>query len=330
MNKLILISILVLISTFATNAQGINNVPNPAKTETNVFVKSEIQINGNEESFNPKIVAGNLWVLQYDHRFEEYPDVTDDERSESLLFQIPQQRESSFLLSGAEQITSAKVIYNKSCFCPDGGYFKITEGRISGIKLNDTTWEINANFMVPAKGELSVGPKQRNLTAIFYVKQALVPQETISQLTPSKTKAEILTKSKLKFKNDQGGNIYPHISKGRMWVFGYNYQAPENPNIADDEYREEFLFQIKKPQSTTFEITDISAANAIFEKSCFCADRGYYKITEGKITGNKIDDKTWEVTASFSIPVKGEFSAGEKQKIFTARFLVRLSNHRFD
>ncbi len=315
MNK-ILLSTLLLIGIANANAQGINNVPNPAKTETNVFKQSQIEINDDDENFNLKVVNGEMWVFQYFHRFEEYPDVTDDERSEGFLFQIAPvflfQAGNSFEISGT-QIEQAKTTFNKSCFCPDRGFFKITEGTITGIKLNDTTWEINADFIIPAKGELSAGAQKKTLTAIFYVKKDKLDWQDLTKQTSGKIKTTFHGKSKLELKQDESGSVYPKISEGKKWVLEYKYTAPENPDIADDEYSETFTFQIKKPCGKRFKITDLKKANAIFLKSCFCADRGYSKITEGKITGKKIDKNTWEITATYMV--------GSMQKSFSVQFV---------
>lgn len=156
-------------------------------------------------------------------------------------------------------------------------------------------------------------------------------QESPSKPNPARKEALIFRNSTLLLKQGDANdslNFYPKMGKGSAWVFQYNYTAPEYPEMSDDEYFESFMFQIPQPKGTAFSLKgkDLAKANATFQKSCFCADRGYFRITEGSIVGKKINSNTWSVTVNIVIPAKNEQSAGAVKKKFTARYRIQSTS----
>ncbi len=154
-----------------------------------------------------------------------------------------------------------------------------------------------------------------------------IAQEKPSKPNPAKTEAIIFRNSTLALNRGEANdsvNIYPKMSKGSMWVLQYNYQAPEYPEMSDDEYFESFTFQLSPPKTTSFVLkgASLAKANAVFQKACFCADRGYFIIKEGTVTGKKINNSTWLISVDIVIPPKGNLSSGAIRKKFTARYKI--------
>ncbi len=157
----------------------------------------------------------------------------------------------------------------------------------------------------------------------------LLAQADRNKPNPSKTEAVILKSSSLTIKRGEesdSNNYYPQMNAGKMWVFQYSYTASEYPEITDDEYTESFSFQLAPPKGNSFRISGkgIAAANSIFQKSCFCADRGYFRIKEGTITGTKLNNSTWVVNVEITVPPKGDLSIGSIKKKFTTRYRIQV------
>jgi hypothetical protein len=99
-------------------------------------------------------------------------------------------------------------------------------------------------------------------------------------------------------KLNQADNIYfdYFIIKGNKLVFDYNYKAKDRESVADDEYKERIVFELDN-NSKSFILTGDSllGAKAYYTRSCFCLDRGNYKINGGSIKGKLIKPNTWKV-----------------------------------
>jgi len=94
-----------------------------------------------------------------------------------------------------------------------------------------------------------------------------------------------------------GENDFAGISVGSSLVFEYTFTAEDNPDLADDEYAERILFQVD-PELNSFIFTneELISTNAYFDKFCFCLIEGSIPLEEGTISGERVNNETWNVT----------------------------------
>ncbi len=170
--KKIIYTIALLFALVPLQAQQKPDKPNPAKTESIIFRNASLTIKQGEDNDSvniyPKMGVGKMWVVQYSYLAPEYPQMTDDEYYESLIFQLAPPKGNRFMLKD-EDLVKANTVFQKSCFCADRGYFKISKGAITGTRINNTTWKITANYVVPAKNGLSMGPISKSFSARFRI-----------------------------------------------------------------------------------------------------------------------------------------------------------------
>lgn len=105
---------------------------------------------------------------------------------------------------------------------------------------------------------------------------------------------------------------------GAYWVFKFDYKAKEIIAIADDEFSESILFQIKPVSSNQFQLNeaDFAGAKVIYSRSCFCKDSGPRLVQTGTITGKRLRKNRWLVTVEIEV----EPRPGAKADVFTKKF----------
>jgi|688.fasta_scaffold95158_2 hypothetical protein len=121
------------------------------------------------------------------------------------------------------------------------------------------------------------------------------------------------------------GQFNPEWKAGDNWLFEHRYSAPEYAEVADDEVSETFVWQIKPTTNKKIVLTgkDLIAANAYFLKSCFCLDRGYHKVTDGKITMIRMSNGFWKVDFEFELEAK---NGAQPIKVKRTSVLFKLNN----
>lgn len=96
---------------------------------------------------------GNKWVFKFSHQFAEYPMVSDDEYFESYEFEIDPPMGNRFTIKDGD-FEKHKVIYNRSCFCPDAGPRQLVDGTITGKRIKGNTWLVTFDgFVHPRPGK---------------------------------------------------------------------------------------------------------------------------------------------------------------------------------
>ncbi|KQC29051.1 hypothetical protein [Flagellimonas eckloniae] len=92
------------------------------------------------------------------------------------------------------------------------------------------------------------------------------------------------------------GYGFATIESGQSLVFEYFFTASEEPQVADDEYEERIIFEIDATaESFSMSGDDLTMANTVFDKYCFCDIRGSIPISSGTISGEKISDNSWNI-----------------------------------
>ncbi len=127
-------------------------------------------------------------------------------------------------------------------------------------------------------------------------------KKPIDVIHPEVKSYTLLKNSFIKIRQDNDLYFDYEIKKGNKLVFEYNYKAKDRESVADDEFRERIVFEVE-PNQDEFILKDSSLlnANACFTRSCFCIDRGNYKINGGSIIGKKTNTNTWKINMDLII-----------------------------
>lgn len=98
---------------------------------------------------------------------------------------------------------------------------------------------------------------------------------------------------------------YPHVISGDNLVFHFYYQHPDEENIADDEFTEEFFLEVV-PNGNSFSFSSEQMAlddvTMWYEQYCFCGQFNRLEVTGFDIEGTKVGDN-WSLsgTADFNL-----------------------------
>lgn len=140
---------IILLSCFTTFAQG---KLNPAKKTRNWYTGQSLELMFQKDSshFHPERKSGNNWVFEFTLQKAEYEDVSDDEMSETISFEVVPNRSGKFSLKNAE-LKQAKAYYMLGCFCMNRGYHLVDNGTISGVRMNASTWIITIDLWIDAQ-----------------------------------------------------------------------------------------------------------------------------------------------------------------------------------
>lgn len=105
---------------------------------------------------------------------------------------------------------------------------------------------------------------------------------------------------------------------GDNWVFKFDYKAKDVVAIADDEFSEMVIFQMKPVKGNSFKLSEaeFETAKVIYSRSCFCKDSGPRIIETGSISGKRIGKNKWLVTFELQINPR----PGVKAEVFTKKF----------
>ena len=111
----------------------------------NFVENSTLNIETYDESYMKygNIEEGTNLVFEYEYSAEEKANISDDEYSEFIRFEInPQLTEFNYK---NEELAEIKTVFSKSCFC--GFEYDVEKdvapsGTISGERISDTEWKI--------------------------------------------------------------------------------------------------------------------------------------------------------------------------------------------
>ena len=108
------------------------------------------------------------------------------------------------------------------------------------------------------------------------------------------------------------------FSAGENWVFKFDYKAKDVVAIADDEFSEMVIFQMKPIRGNSFKLSeeDFEKAKVIYNRSCFCKDSGPRLIESGTISGRRVGKNKWLITFELQINPR----PGVKAEVFTKKF----------
>ncbi|OYU94941.1 MAG: hypothetical protein CFE21_14785 [Bacteroidetes bacterium B1(2017)] len=104
---------------------------------------------------------GANWVFKYSYRAQETDLIADDEYAETYEFEMAPPKGNSFTIT-SKDFEKNKVIFNRSCFCPDGGIRQLHEGTITGKKVGKNTWLVTFDITIePRTGRSTVSTNKK-------------------------------------------------------------------------------------------------------------------------------------------------------------------------
>lgn len=86
-------------------------------------------------SFYPDLEDGNNIVIEYTYHKPGPEGTADADYSETIHFEIP--FETKNLIKESSGLSDVNLLYGKHCFCRDGGYFPVTNGKLIVEKTAD-------------------------------------------------------------------------------------------------------------------------------------------------------------------------------------------------
>lgn len=111
------------------------------------------------------IINGDQLVFAYIHAGAECDDILDDEWGEQLLFEIDP-GVSEFDLTDNEILTT-NCFYNQFGAWVSHEQIEVNKGRIQGVKISETQWDINVSVEVTSS--ISNTPKLIEFSRIYTV-----------------------------------------------------------------------------------------------------------------------------------------------------------------
>tara|TARA_B100000809_G_scaffold222714_1_gene231880 strand:+ start:493 stop:843 length:351 start_codon:yes stop_codon:yes gene_type:complete len=111
------------------------------------------------------IEEGPNLVFEYEYSAEEKANISDDEYSEFIRFEInPELTEFNYK---NEELAEIKTVFSKSCFCGFGYELEkdvAPKGIISGEKISNTEWKILIDVVF-------YGDENKNIISKFRLKK---------------------------------------------------------------------------------------------------------------------------------------------------------------
>jgi len=134
---------------------------------------------------------------------------------------------------------------------------------------------------------------------------------TNTELLTNECETDFLCTYKLKKNSDLKTSQYDgvlngvEIITGEKWVFKIVREYDDNPNIADDEFKESIQFSVP-PCDKSFYLggKDFENIDAIYGSEAFSRDRGFYSIDQGCVEGKKQVDGKWLVQMQFELKTR--------------------------
>lgn len=114
-------------------------------------------------------------------------------------------------------------------------------------------------------------------------------------------KLDVFKNKTLQVKTDDFGETYLEIVNGNQLILKFEYKKQGNAKYQDSGYREEVFIEldIDNPEIETVNLKD---KKLFFARWCYCKGQtGYYKINEGKLVVNHLDNNNFLLSLNFTI-----------------------------
>ncbi len=95
------------------------------------------------------VESGDQLVFDMNRKYQDNPNIADDEFSEKLFFSIPA-GSTSFHLEGAE-LKEAKMVFAALAYSRDGGYYPVLEGCLEGKLAENDQWVVQGMITITTR-----------------------------------------------------------------------------------------------------------------------------------------------------------------------------------
>lgn len=135
-------------------------------------------------------------------------------------------------------------------------------------------------------------------------------QAQTDSITPARISYEFFGNKTLNISLNEK-KIYPEMKDGKMVVFQYSKQHAENPEISDDELYESVQFEVDPTWNNFIFRKKLDLCKPVYNFSCFCIGRGYYKPVSGYIKGKKLPNGNYLIEGDLTI----KYETGTTKKV---------------
>ena len=148
------------VTSFSCNLEGTEVVLSETcqpKMDCSFTIKNNgsIKMEYYNETLNSAMVAsGDKMVFIMDRKYQDNPNIADDEFSEKLYFSIPD-RKTSFHIEG-EELAKAEMVFATLAYSRDGGYYPVFEGCMEGKLNNDGKWLVQGKITITTRTQRKI------------------------------------------------------------------------------------------------------------------------------------------------------------------------------
>jgi len=140
--------LLLIIGVWGCENSNDSGNENPGSEEFRILTNSQITTETAPSGFEEmpeitlaRIIEGEQLVFVYTFIHPDAVFISDDELTEQLIFEIDPNL-SSFTLSG-DELLEHSTFYTQFCFCVSSGDIAISNGTITGTRINEDRWQVN-------------------------------------------------------------------------------------------------------------------------------------------------------------------------------------------
>ncbi len=134
----------LLILFFSFILFGCTSNTNDSHKEYSFTENSRIALDNQEPHPFIKIESGENLVFKYYFQKEDNENISDDEYSEAIFFEIDSDVDHFSYTN--EELASINTYFDKYCFCIREGSTPIIEGIIKGNKIENLSWDIEIDI----------------------------------------------------------------------------------------------------------------------------------------------------------------------------------------
>ena len=147
-------------SAFSKIKTTFNTLTNEYTLQDSVYIDTTIYVYS-------EVLTGDNYVFKYKHTYPDDVQIADDEYSETILIEIPTNLDA-FTYEG-DELNNLNTAFEYDCYCPMLGLIKADSGTISGVRIDDSNWEIELNLRFTGEqgGNTNVFQKRFSISETF-------------------------------------------------------------------------------------------------------------------------------------------------------------------
>ncbi|RRO25625.1 hypothetical protein [Flavobacteriaceae bacterium 14752] len=144
--KYLIVVLLSLMSCKSTKTiEAKPECPKGYECDTEILKNQSIKLKEDSigKTYMNTIPDDDYHIIKYTYKYSGQPDIADDTYVETFYFQIS--KDTKNLSLGGKELSNAKVLAQKSCFCRDAGYELIKQGHLD-IQKQKESYYLKFNY----------------------------------------------------------------------------------------------------------------------------------------------------------------------------------------